>query len=199
MTEARQRGRGRLSSIELLPPEAAGIVFWAAQELARRERTQLDIYQDFVDQCEALQAEHRGELDFGIPSFSSFNRYALRRAALARRLEESREVAAVLADRFDAQGSDDLTRIAAEAIKTLVFEIVTSAGEAGIDTKGAMELARALQSAAQAQGISTARRQKLDAEFAAGVGKAVDAVAKTKGLTAETAEAIKAQILGVQA
>ena len=35
-----RRGRGRLSGIELLPPEAADIVVWASRELSRRERTQ---------------------------------------------------------------------------------------------------------------------------------------------------------------
>ena len=72
MAKGKPQGRGRLSAIDLLPAEAEGIVSWAAQELADRDRTQLDIYQDFVSQCEALMAEHRGELEFAIPSFSAF-------------------------------------------------------------------------------------------------------------------------------
>lgn len=197
MAEAKTRGRGRLSSIELMPPECDGIIAWAAQELADRSRTQLDIYAEFVTQCEQLIAEHRGELEFQIPSFSAFNRYAVRLATMTRRLEETREIAATMAARFDAQGSDDLTRIAAEAIKTLVFEILGRAGEAGMKPTDAMMLASALKSAAQAQGISTDRRQKVEKEFAAQVNEAVTKVAKAKGLTAETAEAIKSQILGV--
>ncbi len=191
------RGRGRLSSIDLLPREAESIVAWAVQELAARERTQVDIYGEFVTRCQKLMGEYRGEVDFDIPSFSSFNRFSMRKAALARRLEDTREMAKAMGERFDAAGSDDLTRIAAEAIKSLVFELVTAGGEAGFDPKEAMQLATALKQAAQAQGVSTARRQKLDAEFAAGVEAAVDKVAKVKGITAETAEAIKAQILGV--
>ncbi|WP_353429013.1 DUF3486 family protein [Paracoccus denitrificans] len=197
MAKGKTQGRGRLSAIDLLPAEAEGIVAWAAQELANRDRTQLDIYQEFVGQCEALMAEHRGELEFAIPSFSAFNRYALRLASLARRLEQSREMAATLAARFDAQGTDDLTRIASQAVMALVLELVTSAGESGWAPKEAMQLASAMKAAAQAQGISTERRQKVEKEFAAQVDAAVTTVAKSKGLTAETAEAIKSQILGV--
>ena len=197
MAKGKPQGRGRLSAIDLLPAEAEGIVSWAAQELADRDRTQLDIYQDFVSQCEALMAEHRGELEFAIPSFSAFNRYALRLASLARRLEQSREMAATLAARFDAQGTDDLTRIASQAIMALVLELVTTKGEAGWAPLEAMQLASAMKAAAQAQGISTERRQKVEKEFAAQVDAAVTTVAKSKGLTVETAEAIKSQILGV--
>jgi hypothetical protein len=61
-----------------------------------------------------------------------------------------------------------------------------------------MQLAAALKSAMQAQSVSTARRQKVESAFAKDVEKAVDTVARQKGMTAETAEAIKAQILGVR-
>lgn len=195
----RSKGRGRLSGIELLPPEASPAIAWAAAELRNRDRTQLDIYQEFCAKLDQLQREHRGELDFTIPSFSAFNRHAIKLATLSRRLDETREIAGTLAEKFDAGSSDNLTVIAAEAIKTLVFEILTAAGEHGVDPKGAMNLANALRAAAQAQGVSTVRRQKVEAEFAREVDKAVETVARAKGITAATAEAIKAQILGVRA
>lgn len=197
MAKGKPKGRGRLSSIDLMPQAADGIVAWAAQELANRDRTQLDIYQEFVTQCETLMAESRGAIDFAIPSFSAFNRYALRLSALSRRLEEAREIGSTLAARFDAKGTDDLTRIASQAVMALVFELVTNAGEAGWKPLEAMQLATAMKSAAQAQGISTERRQKVEKEFAAQVEEAVTTAVRTKGLTVETAEAIKAQILGV--
>lgn len=184
--------------MELLPDEATPIIAWACSELRDRDRTQTDIYQEFYAKLEALQREHHGELDFVIPSFSAFNRHSIRLATLARRLDETREITGALAEKFDAGASDDLTVIAAEAIKTLIFEVLTAAGESGIDPKGAMNLANALRAAAQAQGVSTARRQKVEKEFAGKVEEAVETVAKVKGLTAETAEAIKAQILGVK-
>lgn len=193
-----RKGRGRLSGIELLPAAADAIIAEAADALRDRDRTQLEIYQEFHAKLDALKREHRGELEFDIPSFSAFNRYSIRLATLSRRLDETREIAGALAERFDAGASDNLTVIAAEAIKTLVFEIVMAAGEARVDPKGAMNLANALRAAAQAQGVSTARRQKVETEFAKDVEKAVDTVVRQKGMTAETAEAIKSQILGVR-
>lgn len=195
---ANAQGRGRLSGIELLPAECNAIIAWAAEQLQGRDRTQLDIFQEFVGKLEAVQREHRGELEFSIPSFSAFNRYSIKLATMTRRLNDTREIAATIAERFDAEASDDLTLIAAEAIKTLVFEVLTDAGESGIAPIGAMQLAAALKNATQAQGISTSRRIKVEQEFKADVEKAVDTVAKTKGMSAETAEAIKAQILGVK-
>ncbi len=193
------RGRGRLTGIELLPEEASPIIAWAAEELRDRDRSQLDIYKEFHAKLEALQREHRGELEFRIPSFQAFNRYSIKLATLTRRLEETREIAGAISKRFDAESSDDLTLIAAEAIKTLVFELLTTGGEAGIDPKSAMNLAAALRAAAQAQSVSTARRVKVEKEFGDKVEQAVETVVREKGMSAETAEAIKAKILGVRA
>lgn len=190
--------RSRLSGIELLPEECASVVAKAAADLQDRDRTQIDIYQEFFASLEALKREHRGELDFTIPSFSAFNRYSIKLATLSNRLNQTREIAATIAEKWDAKSSDDLTLIAAEAIKTLIFELLTNAGEAGLDPKGAMSLANALRAASQAQGVSTARRQKVEEEFKTRATEAVQAVARAKGMTAETTDAILGQILGVQ-
>lgn len=192
------KGRGRLSGIEQLPREAGPIIAAAAAALQDRERTQTDIYEEFFNELEALKREHRGEIEFTIPSFSAFNRYSIKLAAATRRLEETREIAGEISKRFDAQASDDLTLIAAEAIKTLVWELLMAKGEAGMDPKSAMNLANALRAATQAQGVSTARRQKVEKEFAVQVEEVVDKVAKAKGMSADTAEEIKAKILGVR-
>ncbi|WP_085025581.1 phage protein Gp27 family protein [Ensifer aridi] len=171
-------GRGRPTNIEMLPEACGPVVAWAADELQKRDRTQTDIYSEFVSQLEAIQREHRGEIEFPIPSFSAFNRYSIKLATLTSRLNETREIASTLAEKFDAADSDNLTLIAAEAIKTLIFELLTNSGEAGIDPKGAMSLANALRAAAQAQGVSTARRQKVEKDLGEKVGQAVDAVEK---------------------
>lgn len=195
----KRQGRGRLNGLEQLPPECGMIVAWANAELRNRERTQQDIYSEFFGKLQALQLEYHGELEFPIPSRSAFNRYSIKLAALSARIDETREIANQLAKSFDAEASDNLTVLAAEAVKTLVFELLTTGGEAGFEAKEAKAMADALRSASQAQNISTVRRQKVEKEFANNAAAAVDKVVKAKGLTAETAEAIKAQILGVQA
>lgn len=183
-------GRGRLSGIEMLPEAATSIIAWANDQLRDRDRTQLEIYQEFYAKLEALQREHHGELEFAIPSFSAFNRHSIKLATLSRRLDQTREISATLAEKFDAKASDDLTVIAAEAIKTLVFEIVTAAGEHGVDPKGAMNLANALRSAAQAQGVSTTRRTKVEKEFGEKVKGAVESV-QAAGHTVDAAHVLE--------
>lgn len=209
---ARRRGRGRLSSIELLPPDAEPIVAWAMGELRARRHTQVDILDEFNKRLRGLAAELG--TDIAPISLSAFNRYAVRLATLARRLEETREISAALTDRLQPGDADNLTVMVAETIKTLIFEILESDGDsaagvagaaegaeapARIDTKGAMELARALQAAVSAQSISSERRRRVEKDFADRAAKAIDRAAKAKGLTAETVETIKAEILGVRA
>jgi Skp family chaperone for outer membrane proteins len=190
------KGRGRLSSFDVLPLECDGIIAWAASELSDRDKTQTDIYAVFVAKCEALMKEHRGALEFNIPAFSSFNRYATRQAQLSRRLDQTREIVAVLVQKHDAKASDDLTVIAGEMIKSVVLHMLGD-GADGVAPKELKALADAFRSAQQAQNMSSERRTKEDAKLAARVTEAVDTVAKAKGLTGETTEAIKKQILGV--
>jgi hypothetical protein len=194
-------GRGRLSSIDLLPREVDDIVAWAADELGNRDRTQFDIYEEFVRRLEERKADYRGELEFEIPGLRSFNRHALRLSRMSRMLDETREIASVMAAKFDPKTSDDMTVTTAETIKALVYYMINAAkGEITLAaSKNVMELASAFRSAQQAQGVSSERKRKAEAEFTSRVQEAVTTVARAKGLTAETAEAIKAQILGVQA
>lgn len=201
MAEKQRPGRGRLSSIDLLPREVDDIVAWAADELSNRDRTQLEIYQEFVGKLEARSAEYRGELEFEIPGLRSFNRHAMRLAKLGRMLDETREIVAVLAKKFDPQASDDMTVTAAETIKALVLHMIQATkGELDIGhSKNLLELAGAFRQATQAQSVSSDRRRKAEADFAAKVKDAVTTVAKAKGLSTETVEAIQAQVLGVQA
>jgi len=196
---AKQEGRGHLGAIKLLPGECSPVIAWADEELRKNDRTQLDIYAEFKAKLEALQEERSGEIIFQIPSFAAFNRHSIKLAVLTRRTDEAREISGVLAKSFNAKASDDLTIIAAEAIKTLVFELIQAGGEAGHSPKGALDLATALYRAAQAQGVSTSRRVAVEEKFETQMVKAVDAVAKAKGMSAETAESIKSQILGVKA
>jgi len=190
-------GRGRLSSIQLLPEPCAPIVAWASAELNKNDRTQTDIYKEFVDRLEALQAEFRGELEFDIPSFKSFNRHSLRLAEVTARMNDVRQIVSSLSKSYDPEDSDQLTIIASEAVKSLVMEIYASRGEKGLDPKGAMALANALRAASQAQSVSSARRQKVEAEFREKATEAVEKVAKAKGISDEGAQSILDQILGV--
>lgn len=199
------KGRGRLSDIDLMPDECDPIISWAAGELSARKRTQLDIYGEFKTKLIALQGEEG--IDFDIPSYRTFSRYSVRLAMLSKRLEQTREIAATLSERMDAAGSDDLTLIAAEAIKTLIFEVLQSRGEAGIDPKGAMELANALRAASAAQASSSNRRMKIEAEerakkveadMKAKAERALDTLSNEPGVSKEAIARARREFLGVR-
>ena len=157
------KGRGWLSSIDKLPEECQPIVRWASKELANLDRTQVDVYREFKEKLIALQGEQG--IDFDIPHFRSFSRYSVRLASLSKTIEQARQIATTLSDRFDAAGSDDLTIVAAEAFKALVLDAAMMAmGDGGLTSKAANEFSGAIKNLAIAQAASANRRLKLEAE-----------------------------------
>jgi hypothetical protein len=183
-------GRGRLSSIDLVPEEAQDDILWALGELNKRKRSQADILFELNDRLAVHGIEPISK--------SAFNRKAIRLAAATRRLDESRHIFAGLADQFTPEKVDASNLVLGEVLKMLVYEL-TEEGAEGRSPKEAMELARAYLATIQGQKISTERRRTLEVEFKAKAEKAVEAVAKAKGLTADTVDAIKERILGIRA
>lgn len=159
-----ERTRVRLSSIDLLPPEAEADVQWAIDEIEQGKRLQIDIHQEFNARL----------ADRGIApiSHSAFSRYALRKRRAFARLREVREISRSLTQSMDPGADDDITVTIAQTIKTLVFELLE---EGKLAPKATMELARALQATVSAQKISSDRRAKLTGDIKAKLGQAVDA------------------------
>jgi len=185
-----RQGRGRLSSIDLLPEEALPDIQWAMEELKNRDRLQKDIHEEFNSRL----------ADRGIAAISksAFNRHSIKLAGIARRIEETRGITAVLTEKLEPGDTDNLTIMVAETIKTLVFEMLTEAGEAGFNPKQAKEMAEALRAAASAQKVSAERRAKLEGELASKVDDAVEKIAEVAGLSAERAKDIREKVLGVR-
>lgn len=183
------RGRGRLSSIDLLPTEAADDVLWANQELYARQRPIAEIFEEFNERLTAKDIEPISRTAF-------YNR-SLKIAAAQTRMREAREMFAGLATQFTADDVDENTVILGEYLKTLIQELVDDA--AGAKTaKDAMELARAYQATVMAQKVSTDRRLKLQAEMASKTEEAVREVGKQQGWSEDSVDAALAKVLGVQ-
>ncbi|MEN5276994.1 phage protein Gp27 family protein [Brucella sp. TWI432] len=190
------KGRGRLNSIQLLPQECSDIVIWAAGELQAMQRSQQDVYEEFVTKLQERQRESRGELDIRIPSKSSFNRYSIDLDATTRDLNEAREMATAVLAGLDHSDGDDITKFVGEAIKAAVMATLR-AQKGKLNPKSLLELANTMRMIAMAQATSSAHRQKLEAELTEKTKEAVKSVAKAKGLTSDAAEEILDQILGV--
>lgn len=182
-------GRGRLSSIDLLPEDAEADLAWAMGELNARKRTQSDIL-----------AELNGRLaDKGLPliSKSAFNRRSIRIAAAAKKIAERRALFEGIAPQFTPDKIAEADIVIGELIKTLITELLDREANE-FDPKGAMELSRAYKHTIEGQRLSGDAKRRALAEFDKKVGAAVDAVSKTAGITADARRQIMEQLGVVQ-
>lgn len=180
-------GRGRLSSIDLLPEEAGDDIVWACQELAARTRTQTDILFELNDKLEAKGIDPI--------SRSAFNRKSMRLAAGQRRMAEATAMFVGLAEQMTAKTVDENTIVLGEYLKTLVLELIDD-GAGPKTPKQAMELARAYHAIVAGQKISSDRRKQLEAEFKEATAKTLETVAKRSGMSEETRAMFYAELVG---
>jgi uncharacterized protein DUF3486 len=193
--------RGRISAIDQLPEWADEARAWAFEALKDRKLTQIEILDGFNDRLRAASLAQDASAEPPLISRSAFNRTAITIATHGRRLTETREIAAVLAPKLDQAGDNSVTLMVAETIKTLIFEMLSNSGQLTADGDTAemlMMTARALTAAEQAKKISSETRKKIEAELHDKASKAVDAVAKSAGLSAETVNTIRSRILGIE-
>ncbi len=193
--------RGRISAIDELPEWADEAKVWAFEQLKRRKKSQLDILDEFNARLRAASLAHDASAEPPVISRTAFNRKAMVIAVHGRRLEETREIAAVLAPKLDKAGDDSVTLMVAETIKVLISEMLGNAGKLKADGATAemlMMTARALTAAEQAKKLSAEGRKRVEEELAKKAAAAVDHVAKAKGLSTDTVDAIKSRILGIE-
>jgi len=115
---ARRHGRGRLSSVELLPEHAGPEVALALEQLAARATPQTEILAALNARLAALDPPA------GPVSGSAFGRFTLRFAAQARRLREAREAAAAIAERMEDMPEGDVGLMLGETIKALLNDVL---------------------------------------------------------------------------
>lgn len=188
-----RRGRGRLSTIDLLPEEAEPVVVTAMQALRERNKPQAQIL-----------AEMNASLaDLGVKSISrsAFNRKALWLAAYGTQIERTREIAAIVGEKLEAAPDGDVGLLLGETLKTLIFDVLTDMSLSGKSPSMSMlnEAAESLRFLEAARKMSVETRVRIGKEFGQKAAEAVDQAAAEKGLSADTVTAIKARILGVMA
>jgi hypothetical protein len=186
--------RGRLSSIDLLPDEAAPCVSAALAALGERRRTQEDI-----------RAELNGclkRLGLGPVSRSAFNRKALSIAAVGQQLTQAREVAAIMAEKLNDLPEGDVGLLLIEALKTLIYDVVMAGAMSGGDGEdGGLAMlskaADAVMRLERARKTNAETRRLAKHEFAAQVADAVEGAGREAGLSAEMVARIRREVLGV--
>lgn len=187
MAEER-KGRGQLSSIDKLPPEADEHVLWAMGELAERTKPQVLILAEFNSRLAGI-----GE---GPISKSAFNRASVVQAMALRKQEEKRSLIAALSQNNDVDTMDELNMLASSTISMLVLEALMAIDKP--NPKETMQLAGAHRAAVAASKGSLEEKRRRDTELASKVDTTLGKLVAEKGMTAETAASIRSQVLGVK-
>ena len=176
-----------------LPEDAEPAVQRAFAALKDRKHPQAQILRVLNMELEALGAKPISK--------SAFNRKALWLASYGRQLEQAREIASVWAERLDETPDGDVGLLLGETLKTLIFDVLTETTLSAQSPSMVMlgVASEALRNLEKARELSVTTRVKIERDFIKDAKKAVDRVAKEKGLSKDTISAIKSQILGVRA
>ncbi|NIX75398.1 DUF3486 family protein [Microvirga terricola] len=188
----------RTSTVDKLPAEIRDLI----GQLKDKGRT--------LDEIVACLRQMLGPDD--APSRSALGRHLQKVEAIAERMRHSRVVADTLVRQLGEESTDKTTRLNIELMHTVIFDLVTAAqmanGEDGepasltLDPEQVMFLAKSLDHLGKASVADVQRIEKIEKRAAekakVEAAKAVDNVAKTKGLTSDTVDAIKREILGIR-
>jgi len=189
-----------LSSLELLPAEAEEDRLWALAQLNEFKRTQQDILVEFNTRL--------ADKGIGPISRSAFSRTSMRLAKRARLLAERTAVYAGIAPKLKPEVIGESDIVLGEFLKTLIDELMDSEG--GLDTKNALELAKAykeiivgqrhsLEMRARAEKISAEKLAQAEKEANEKLGAIVGHVANELGISSERAADLRRKLLGVRA
>ena len=145
---------------------------------------------DATEAINALIAERDG--DAAPVSKSAVNRYALRMREAGAKIRQQREIAEAWIAEIGDKRDGEVGLLLNELIRTLAFDAALRLEEDGeaVPPKTLQQLALAHQRLESAR-LSSARAGK---ELLAGAGERVEEVVKRKGLTKDTAAAIRAAI-----
>lgn len=176
-------GRGRLSSIDLLPEEAQDDILWALGELNQRQRTQTDILGELNDRLAAKGLE--------TISRSAFNRQSMKLAARSRRLAERQSIYATIAPKLTPESVSQTDLVLGEFLKTLIDELLDSADLA---PKGVADLAKAFNLTVNAAKVSADHKARLMKEMAVKAETAIAQVASKNGMSSDIIAKFRAEL-----
>lgn len=150
--------------------------------------------------------EHLWQMDVKV-SRSALGRHVHKLDMVAAKMQQSRDIATALVNRFGEQPENQLHRLNIELMQSVVMDVLTNAvpdPETGeikpivLDPESVMFLSRSLKDLASAQKTDADRIVKLKQEALKQAATAVEKVGKAKGLTADTVKEIRAAVLGIK-
>jgi len=134
------------------------------------------------------------------PSRSAVHRHAQKFAALGERMKRSQSFADAFAREVGPQVADGKgLQVLIQGFQSLAFDMLGQMGEDDVfDPESLMFFARSIQSVASAQKTDADRALKIEQETRKKVAADVEKVGKKMGWSAETAQAVRAEIFGVR-
>lgn len=185
------------STVELIPAEIkAQLQAWLQDpKITQEEATSR------ANQLLAL-ADHPERL-----SKSSVNRYAVKMEEVGARLRQSREVAQMYIAQVGAAPQGQTGLLINEMLRSMAFELSLKIQDAELNDPEAMSatidqikaLALTMQRLEQSATINVKRESEIRKQALSDAADAVDKVAKKGGLTSDTVQEIRRQILGISA
>ncbi|MCK5575448.1 MAG: DUF3486 family protein, partial [Sphingomonadales bacterium] len=175
-------------------------------ELSKEDRKALnDLIGDDIHSLDEL-LEWLCEKGYDI-SRSALGRHAKKINEVGAKLRESRETTEALVKELGPDMTEGKQgRLLVEVLRSLVFDHLSKQLDGDEDAKGSspmdfMLLAKTLKEMASANKIDTERdlkiREEVERKVKAAAIKAVEGVAKSEGLTANTVAAIRKEVLGI--
>jgi hypothetical protein len=187
-TAGRRRGRGKLSTIEMLPEEADEHIAWADAQLREGKLTQTVILAEFNERL----------LDLGLTPISkgTFSRWSVRKAIELRKLDAGRRLVEAVTARLPPGERSDSMIAAAEMLKFRILDMVMSRDEP--DPKllnvAALALSRmSLTALREAQGQRLERKEQREEEERRSAGRKAGQEIAADGEAAEAAEPVDAE------
>lgn len=185
----RRQGRGRLSTLEMLPEEADADLAWLNEELREGKRLQIDILAEFNSRL----------ADHGIAPISkgTFSRYSVKKAMQWREHDERLRLSKALCEGMGPDGADTMTVAVSERIKMAVDGMLA---EGNLSAKEINALASANRAAVTAQRHAAELRRSLEEEHKRKVAEATKEVAKigkSHGVSDEAMKKITQRLAGI--
>ena len=184
--------RGRASKVDLLPENIRAQLH---EMLRDKQITQ----QEILESINSLIDEHGLETDLKL-SRSGLNRYASKVEKVGTHLRDMREMTSALTAQLGDKPQGETTKIILELARSQLFKAMMKQvedPEAEVDIgflKEAMLSAQRLESTAMA---SHKREKEIRQAFAEEVAAKAEQIVTQAGLTKDTAEQIRREILGI--
>ncbi|MDR0387245.1 MAG: DUF3486 family protein [Treponema sp.] len=178
----------------------------AVDRLPENLRTRLleMLHNPAITQAEIVDAIN-AEAGETLLSRSSMNRYAQRMKRFAEKNRQAKEIADAYIDKYGTDNRVKLGKVVNEQIRLAVFDLIGEIEEIREDPEikspqiadMLYKLSRGLKELEAAEKLNAERTESIRKAALAEAAEAVEQTARSNGLTAETIEKIKTQILGL--